>query len=230
MLPPVTAAPFAVAVTAYVVARCSAADGVNVTTPVVALKLDEPATAEPPAVTVIARRRRIRERRRDHCRRGVDVRRVAAGVLVVIDGFGSVVNDHVPPVTDSPFAVSVTAVRLLTLQRGRRCERHDAGRRVEVRRTRDRGTTGRDRDRTRRCVRERRRDHGRSRVDVRRTRSGCLRGEGEPGTAAKVTSASTKYADEFQELVGKPPCAPVGEATVVPADADDVAPRDGSAK
>jgi hypothetical protein len=50
-VPPVTAAPLAVAVTEYVVPYASAAPGVNVTTPVVALNAEVPATAEPPVVT-----------------------------------------------------------------------------------------------------------------------------------------------------------------------------------
>jgi len=107
--PPVTAAPFAVAVTAYVLPRCSAAVGVNVTTPVVALKLDVPATADPPDVIVIAP---------DDAFASVAVIGAAgstpvafaAGVFAVSDGLGAdVVNDHVPPVTAAPFAVAVTA-------------------------------------------------------------------------------------------------------------------------
>jgi hypothetical protein len=79
---------------------------VKVTTPVEALKLEDPATAAPPVVTVMA---------------AADAFELVAvigaftsapvaddaGVRAVIAGFGSVVNDHVPDGTAVPLAATV---------------------------------------------------------------------------------------------------------------------------
>jgi hypothetical protein len=83
--------------------------GVNVTTPLPALKLEVPATVVVPFFTVTVAVVAFARVAEITAVAGATFVASAAGVFAVSDGFGMVVNDQVPPSTAAPFAVTVTA-------------------------------------------------------------------------------------------------------------------------
>jgi len=107
-VPPDTAAPSAVAVTAYVLARCRADVGLNVTTPVEALKLDVPDTAVPPDVTVIAPARALANVTEMTAVAGSTFVAPEAGVRALTEATGSVEKlQPAPTAAPSPVTAAV---------------------------------------------------------------------------------------------------------------------------